>query len=149
MLKRLEGLIEPEVTTESQGSTVTQMSVNRYSWEDFEAEMFPSASNVSNYNLTDLQLKLQELSMKERLPMKTKIIDHWEVMKLSDPHLGELAEIILAAPATQVSVERAFSALALVLSKLRISLSDLHLDMVLILKLNKDLLDRINYEQLN
>jgi len=52
------------------------------------------------------------------------------------PRLYQLAKVIHCVPATQVSVERAFSALKLVLSDLRCNLSPISLKQIMFLKLN-------------
>lgn len=54
------------------------------------------------------------------------------------PELYEIAMVILAVPTTQVSVERTFSTLKLILSDLRSSLSDKTLQNILLVKLNHD-----------
>lgn len=54
--------------------------------------------------------------------------------------------VILSAPATQVSVERAFSALALVLNPLRTSLKGAAINDILLCALNDDVLSLLDFE---
>ncbi|XP_065089895.1 uncharacterized protein LOC135711083 [Ochlerotatus camptorhynchus] len=68
---------------------------------------------------------------------------HWLSRKNTHPELYDVATILLAVPSNQVSVERAFSALGLVLSDKRTKLSDDMLENILLIKLNKQLFDKI------
>lgn len=69
------------------------------------------------------------------------IFEYWENNRIIKPELYNLAMIIHSIPPTQTTVERAFSAMALILSPLRTNLSDKHLEEILLLRLNKDLFD--------
>lgn len=122
--------------------TRTESLNSNMSWEDFEREMLePEATNEP---LSNLKTRLEELTQKERIPISSNVLHYWEIFKLSDPEVSELAFTALATPVTQVSVERAFSALALILSHLRTRLSSKTLELLLLIKLNQDLLDEIN-----
>jgi hAT family C-terminal dimerisation region len=68
---------------------------------------------------------------------------HWDRNKVLQPELYALAEIVFFIPPTQVSVERAFSALRLVLSHLRFKLFDSILKDILLVKLNYELVPAI------
>ncbi|XP_054745834.1 uncharacterized protein LOC129250223 [Anastrepha obliqua] len=59
-----------------------------------------------------------------------------ETNRLKLPHLSALAQVILATPATQVSAERAFSALHFILSERRSSISAENPNALLVVKLN-------------
>ena len=63
------------------------------------------------------------------------IFDFWEHNKMNHPQLYELAKIVYATPATQVSVERSFSVLSNIFSKNRCSISEdmLHSQMIIAL----------------
>lgn len=61
---------------------------------------------------------------------------YWEDNKYVFPFLAKLAAIVHGVPATEVSVERAFSALKLILDDLRCNLSDENLKKILFVKLN-------------
>lgn len=49
--------------------------------------------------------------MHGRLPLNANIMHYFTDIKLQSPHLNALVHVVLATPATQVSVERVFSAL--------------------------------------
>jgi len=57
-------------------------------------------------------------------------------MQFKSPHLTEIAKVVLATPATQVSVERSFSALNFILNERRTSLSAENINTLLVVKLN-------------
>lgn len=66
----------------------------------------------------------------------TDLLEYWQSKKYSLPWLRKLALIVHGVPATQVSVERSFSALKLVLSDLRYNLSEDNLAAIMMVKLN-------------
>uniref|UniRef100_A0A182NT07 HAT C-terminal dimerisation domain-containing protein n=1 Tax=Anopheles dirus TaxID=7168 RepID=A0A182NT07_9DIPT len=68
---------------------------------------------------------------------------HWMSRKYTHPELYEVATLLLAVPSNQVSVERAFSALGLVLSDKRTKMNDDTLENILLIKLNKTLFEKI------
>lgn len=63
--------------------------------------------------------------------------------KHSHPELYEVATLLLSVPSNQVSVERSFSALGLVLTDKRTKMHDDTLENILIIKLNKQLFEKI------
>lgn len=67
------------------------------------------------------------------------ILQYWQTQKDKKPLLYDLACVIFSVPPTQTSVERAFSALAIVLSPRRVRLSDKTLQNILLIRLNYDL----------
>lgn len=68
------------------------------------------------------------------------IVKHWNGMRTSHYDVFRLASAILSAPSTQVTVERAFSGLKLVLTDQRQRLCGQRIQDLMILKLNQDLL---------
>lgn len=76
--------------------------------------------------------------MYSRLPLNDDILHFFSNIKLKSPQLSELAHVVLATPATQVSVERAFSALHYILSEGRSSISSHNLSSLLVVKLNSE-----------
>ena len=64
------------------------------------------------------------------------ILHYWHVKADELPVLSKLASIVQAVPATQVSVERSFSALKFILSDERSNLNSSNLENILIVKLN-------------
>ncbi|XP_065320689.1 uncharacterized protein LOC135928222 [Gordionus sp. m RMFG-2023] len=92
---------------------------------------------------SDIKLKIKSLLYNKRLPSSQDILQYWVSRKHQDAELFKLSQIILAAPCTQVSVERAFSALALTVTSLRTRLDKDILDDILIIKLNSTLLNNV------
>lgn len=72
----------------------------------------------------------------KRLSQQTDILQFWQ--NHNEKELKSIAEIILAVPATQVSVERAFSTLKFILSDLRASVDEDLLEDILLLNLNSE-----------
>ena len=112
--------------------------------DDFEAMLkreYNCATASFEQSRTDLKLKLINLAnFKTRLPSSTNIIMYWETQKYNDPELYELATVALSAPVTQVSVERCFSAVKLLLEQHRLRMSPDLLNDLMILRCNKDLI---------
>lgn len=77
------------------------------------------------------------------LPIDACIFDYWENNKQAQPELYKLASVIHAVPPTQTTVERAFSAMALILSPLRTNLCDTVLENILTLRLNREIFEEI------
>lgn len=69
------------------------------------------------------------------VPLETDMLQYWKLTPL-DPDILRVLCVALAVPATQVSVERSFNALALTLTKLRSKLSNNIINNLLITKLN-------------
>lgn len=87
--------------------------------------------------------QLKMLEIEPRKPHDYDVWSHWLLKRTTQPELAIVALVILATPSNQVSVERAFSALALVLSDARTELADDTLEEILLIKLNADLFKKI------
>ncbi|CAH2089278.1 unnamed protein product [Euphydryas editha] len=87
-------------------------------------------------NSDNLQISLVAFLNEPLLPSNTNILNYWESKKITDPQLYLVSKIALAAPATQVSVERLFSSLKFIMNNLRISLKDTTIDDILIVRNN-------------
>lgn len=72
----------------------------------------------------------------ERLPLNSDIKKFYHELQFKSPQLSKLAQVVLATPATQVSVERSFSALNFILNEKRTSLSSQNINSLLTVKLN-------------
>jgi len=77
------------------------------------------------------------------------VLQFWESKKMVWPELYELAQIVLAIPATQVSVERLFSALRFILRPQRFNLSSSNVDDITFLNANADLVQEVVKEMLH
>lgn len=100
-----------------------------------------SSRSIDCYSIQEC---LNNLQYEDKLPFTTNILGVWRTRSLKNTILAKIAEVALAVPATQVSVERAFGALPIVMTKNRRNLSSEHLENVLLLKLNHTLIDKID-----
>lgn len=100
-----------------------------------------SSGTSTDSNIT---LKINNLSFGSRLSADDNILDYWETKKYVEPDLYQLSQIVLATPPAQVTVERAFSSLSLVLTNRRTRLLQETLHNILIVKLNSDLFKKIS-----
>lgn len=73
------------------------------------------------------------------LNQEADVFAFWEKRRLISPELTDLALIVLSIPATQVSVERLFSALKFILRYQRFNLDSEHVDNITILNANAEL----------
>lgn len=71
--------------------------------------------------------------------MNTSVFDYWSKNMHTKPVLYKLASVVHAVPPTQTTIERAFSAMALILTHLRTNLSDNNLENILMIRLNREL----------
>lgn len=71
------------------------------------------------------------------------LIQYWRKKKAVCPRLYRLAQVILAVPSTQVTVERLFSQLKFVLTDSRLRLTDRAIKDLMLLKMNQDLLPMV------
>ncbi|KAK3910015.1 Putative AC9 transposase [Frankliniella fusca] len=91
---------------------------------------------VSGQNSSDRDIGVSLESYYRSTPLldrKKSVLKYWEENKVIMPVLYQLALIVHAIPATQVSVERLFSALKFILIPLRLKLSSQMIDDLLII----------------
>lgn len=93
---------------------------------------------------SSVQECLDKLQYEEKLPFCTNVLEFWKSKSFKNCIISKIATVALAAPATQVSVERAFSALPVVLTKYRYNLNSEHLENILLVKLNPSLMEKIS-----
>lgn len=112
--------------------------------EDFERSLENEcSSHMASTNSSDVDLKIKLLSLansKQRMDSKTDVLKLWESKRYDDIELYMLATTALAVPCTQVSVERCFSGLKLLLEDHRLRLSPSKLDDLMIIRFNINLL---------
>lgn len=94
-------------------------------------------------NNTTIKQQLSDLMNRPRSSLSTKFLQFWKDLKVHQPELYSLAVSVLAVPSSQISVERAFSALALILTHLRTNLNKATLANILIEKFNCQLINEI------
>lgn len=91
----------------------------------------------------NIEKKLREYALLKRSSLSQHAIQYWSDRKSLHKELYKLSMITNSVPITQVSVERAFSSLAFILSPLRNSLGEDTLENILIIRLNKDVFIKI------
>lgn len=127
---------------------ITSSQTLQSSADDSMLEVYLRGLNESREEVLqtwNIDQKLDELASGPRLHAETNVLEYWLNLKFSKPDLHQLAVVALSVPTTQVSVERAFSALALVLTDHRTRLSEETLENILILRLNKNLFDDLKF----
>ncbi|XP_055527414.1 uncharacterized protein LOC129720028 [Wyeomyia smithii] len=122
------------------------VSPSTSSLDDYMTKIFggalPSSSQSTSEN--SLAKQIVSLDLEPHQHHKYDIWKHWTDRKVSNPEgIAEAALCVLSVPAIQVSVERGFSGLALVLSEARTKLSVENLSNILVIKLNEELLDSV------
>lgn len=90
-----------------------------------------------------LMKHIKGLDAEPRQNCRYDVWQHWFQREQSHPELYAVAMVVLSTPASQASVERAFSALALVLTDRRGDLGSTALEDTLLIKLNKEIFERI------
>ncbi|KAM7360615.1 uncharacterized protein ACRADG_006467 [Cochliomyia hominivorax] len=93
-----------------------------------------------------LKESLEHLQFGERLPYNTNILSYWKIIKYKNPILAKIAEIALAVPATQATINRALSAWPILRLKHKHNINSDNIENLLLLKLNKNLVDKIVLE---
>lgn len=71
------------------------------------------------------------------VPVQTPVLEFWKRMQLQMPELYKLAKTVMAIPPTQTTVERAFSALRILLTSQRTRTGDKLLQDMLLIRFNK------------
>lgn len=105
-------------------NSIEVRSSDEESEDDREEELKVAIAEIDYYNPKPIALDRD-------------IMEYWEEKKFVFPNLYQLAKVVHSVPATEVSVERAFSALRLVLTDLRCNLSTETLQKIMFVKLNK------------
>lgn len=144
--ERMRATFNPNIG--SSGNSEPQSCEN--SFEAYLASLDEEGDSAAD---NDIREDLLNLCRGPRLRLNTKgsepetILDYWLRMKSSKPDLYKLASVLLGIPCTQVSVERAFSALALVLTKQRTLLGEDTLADILLIRLNQELFKNIDFKK--
>jgi hypothetical protein len=118
----------------------------------FESEVKGNTQSENIQSELSDQLLMNDvkaLGLQDKIPMNANIFEYYENLRtkgLISEDIFDMVMVVLSAPATQVSVERAFSALGLVLPAKRSSLKDSTIDDILICYLNLELLSLFHFE---
>ena len=110
-----------------------------------------SVSNLRNRDVREINIveEIHKMETREKLLISEDVFDFWENNLLQNPEntdLYNIAVTVLAAPASQSSIENGFSALALILRKDRTRTSSENLDNIMIINLNRQFLDKVIYD---
>ncbi|XP_053968436.1 uncharacterized protein LOC128869858 [Anastrepha ludens] len=106
--------------------------INAYLCQNLEAR---NDDDIDVYSkIENLKLSFQRIS--------TNVLEFWKERQFADPELYALTNICFAVPPTQVTIERAFSSLKLILTDNRNRLGQDMLEDILIVKLNPMYLDK-------
>jgi len=97
---------------------------------------FDKVADQINDNQKQIKHNIEAFDNIKRLPKTENPLLFWENRKNIDPDLYKIAKIVFAVPPTQVSVERAFSALKFIMADNRERLGEDVLENILLLKLN-------------
>lgn len=136
MIKRLTGE-QTDIQTEATLQNSDTSCSNGFS--KLEAKMNLLIQLTPPTDQTTKQ-KLENVCNGARLPFDKNVLEYWKSTYISNPELAKLLDVTLSVPSTQVSVERAFSALSTILTKLRCKLSKDTINNILLVKLNKNLI---------
>lgn len=141
---------DKEVLEDSHHDTQDDDDLDRF----MEIELTQKSSKMPARSSTDIDLlvKVRRLGMFDKMSVKSNVFAFYENLKATkviDNDLFEVAVTVLSAPATQVSVERAFSALALVLDELRCNLLSTTIEDILVLGLNRELIGLVDFESMS
>lgn len=151
LLKTLKQIVRNKSTVEGEQIEDNLFDMNKSDAEkNFESTIQKGNTTDSQETSSDKILieKIIKIGQQTRKNFKTDPFEYYEQFREQDPLLYELAIVVFAAPATQVSVERAFNALKLLLSPARYNLKKETLENILLINLNRDLLNIIDFEQM-
>ncbi|XP_065315604.1 uncharacterized protein LOC135930930 [Gordionus sp. m RMFG-2023] len=125
------------------GSPLIPVSCKKTRLDVYLERESANAPIYQNIEILDMKTKINALIYGQKLPSDQNILQYWQSKKFQDPELYALSRVVLAAPCSQVSVERSFSALGLVLTPLRTRLEKSILNDILLIKLNKSVLNNV------
>lgn len=131
-------LISSDSTTDNTACTIldetpsTSNACTPKSFSDYLQTLDPTTPTQSSSNIDNFESDLSTYERKSRLPLNANVLEYWDSSNI----ISGIANILLAIPSTQVSVERLFSAMKYMLSDQRNRLSPLNLEHILMVKAN-------------
>lgn len=132
---------EPEITVDSFEEYLRQSDETTLSTPEFAVSSAIDEGFDRGAFMKMLQKYEQNVSRKHHA---LSLFEDWEILKAEYPELYQLAMILYGIPPTQVTVERSFSAMAFVFNVKRAQLAQAMLENILTIKLNKELVIKIN-----
>lgn len=121
-----------DASSEEKTSSSAPNDILQRSWAKLMASK--KKEPVATYSL---RRQLEDFEQTETLEPSQDILQYWETKKYVMPQLYQLATVVHAAPATQVSVERLFSGMSYILSNLRTNMKSQTLDNVMVVRCNE------------
>ncbi|XP_058465011.1 uncharacterized protein LOC131438775 [Malaya genurostris] len=119
-------------------------STKKDDFDSFITAMFGEcATSSGTTERTQFLQQLKALDVEPRQHHAFNVWKHWMDRHLTHPELSAVASVVLATPSNQVSVERSFSALPLIMTDRRSGISEENLRNILLVKLNRSLFDTI------
>lgn len=109
--------------------------------------MQPVAANDDATVSSDISSEIDAFDP-EWLPMEHSFMKFWQDSKDKYPELYKLAMTIYSIPPTEVQIERDFSVLDRILTKLRMKLSAEMIEAILMINLNQDLFSLVRDEKM-
>lgn len=135
-IQRIEGMNEElERRQVAQVNADLEMVLSMMMNRSFDAENDISNNVAARPAIVDILKGFDRTEM----DMNSNIFNYWEQRKTANPELYKLASVVHSVSPSQTSVERGFSAFALVLTHLRSVLGDDILENMLIVRLNGEL----------
>lgn len=146
---------EPDISipNNTHFSRFTELQADFDSYLD-SLESNPSSAEQSSNNepltadLISLEEECIEFEKEKRLPLKSNILEFWELNKKKYPLLFTISQVIMAVPSSQTSIERCFSSFGIIYSNLRTSLSSEILQAVLLIRTNAEVFEQVASDKL-
>lgn len=105
--------------------------------DQIEAENASTSNFSIDLEIIDIYNQIENFEIThKRIPLDANIFSYYESIRYNYPQIYELAAVVFGVPATQVSVERAFSSLHFILNERRYNLNPQMLENLLFIKLN-------------
>lgn len=102
-----------------------------------------TVGNHTRITKTHLMLAFDNYEKMRPADIKVSALNQWKEYKKKFPEIAELASVVLAIPPSQSSVERSFSALAIMLNSKSCKISQSILEHKLLIKINQDMVESI------
>lgn len=131
------------LTAPSTASAVPSTSTGKFSLNSYLTSKI--GAGVPNTMTDALKERLRNIQNQERVDADARdfnIIQYWARKRFEDAELWRVVKVVLAAAATQCSVERDFSAFNNTFTKSRTNIKSENLQNVLKVKCNPDLLEK-------
>ena len=109
-----------------------------------QSNLNSGAVSLEHIDSQSIKEALEQLQFDERLPFHANILDYWRTIRCKNPVLAKLAELALAVPATQATINRAFNVLPVMLMKHKNNIGLDNLEYILLLQLNQDAADKLS-----